>query len=66
MILNPDTPHDSRAETLKTHRSEEAMQSMADIIAEPFRPTAPEVIRSRLWPDLPPVTLREEIGLWEN
>ncbi len=67
---DPSQPHDSQAETLAVHRSEEAAQSMAvespagplvDAIHTALAPESPEAVKARLWP-----TLREERGLWEG
>ncbi len=39
---------------------------MADVIAEPYRTSRPELVRQLLWPTLAPKELREERGLWDG
>ncbi len=58
---HPDEPHDSRKETRDTHAREEAAQSLAEVIAEPFKPASEQETRATLWP-----TLRDERGLWDG
>lgn len=71
MILrHANRPHDSRAETLAEHRTNESIQSLAEPMIEAIRdgltPDSPESLRAKLWPSLPPKELREERGLWED
>lgn len=66
ITTHPEDPHDSQRETMDTHRNEEAAQSMAEVIAEPYRPASEQETRAKLWPTLEPREPRDERGLWDG